>query len=92
MRDYFSTAPKINKIENLNTQLELFKKDPKEFLSSLATRSAYDVNEVNRKIWKLLEEINVSAIDENGKARFQKIPTTEDLMDLLSKELKKEAA
>ena len=89
-----NSNPKPNiRIENINNQLELFKKDPEEFLSFLEVHSAHDENEVNRKLWQILQEIDVSPIDETGKPRFKKTPTTEDLMNLLKTELEqKEAA
>ncbi len=92
MKDPLNTAPKINKIENANNQLELFKKDPDGFVKDLKQHlpNEYDVKS---EIWKLLNKVEVFPSD---KPQGEKTPYSyydlKKLKELLKKTLEQREA
>ncbi|MFA5827157.1 MAG: hypothetical protein WC839_01500 [Candidatus Paceibacterota bacterium] len=93
MKDFFNSAPKINKIDNLNSQLELFKKDPDKFVNTL-TKNLPNEYDAKSEIWKLLNEVGISSSDKplGGKMPYSYYDI-EKLKELLKTTIKqKEAA
>ncbi len=71
MKDPFNTAPGINKIEDLNSQLELFKKNPDSFVGDLKNNLPNE-RDAKSEMWKLLNELDVYPSDKapNEKAPY----------------------